>query len=59
MICREHSFNNGLIMRAVGERMVIAPPLVLTHAEAEEIMDKVHRTLDMTLGSLKANGLVA
>ncbi len=58
LICREHSFNNGLIMRAVGERMVIAPPLVLTHAEADEIMDKVHRTLDMTLDSLTANGLV-
>jgi putrescine aminotransferase len=58
LICREHSFNNGLIMRAVGERMVIAPPLVLTHAEADEIMDKVNRTLDMTLDSLTANGLV-
>ncbi|MFN4155862.1 MAG: aspartate aminotransferase family protein [Paracoccaceae bacterium] len=58
MICREHSFNNGLIMRAVGERMVVAPPLVLTHAEADEMVEKAHRILDLTLADLRTQGLV-
>jgi putrescine aminotransferase len=26
MICRGHCFANGLIMRAVGNRMIMAPP---------------------------------
>ena len=31
MICRGYCFENGLIRRAVGDRMIIAPPLVMTH----------------------------
>jgi putrescine aminotransferase len=27
MLCRAHCFREGLIMRAVGDRMIIAPPL--------------------------------
>src|SRR5262249_25879940 len=30
MVCRAHCFGNGLIMRAVGDRMIVAPPLVMT-----------------------------
>lgn len=33
MLCRGHCFGNGLIMRAVGDRMIIAPPLVITRAD--------------------------
>ncbi|MDH5540421.1 MAG: aspartate aminotransferase family protein, partial [Rhizobacter sp.] len=29
MLCRNHCFGNGVIMRAVGDRMIIAPPLVI------------------------------
>ena len=29
MVCRGHCFREGVIMRAVGDRMIIAPPLVL------------------------------
>ena len=32
MLCREHCFRNGLVMRAVGDTMIIAPPLVITPA---------------------------
>lgn len=56
MQCREHSFNNGLIMRAVGDRMVIAPPLVLTHGEADELIEKAVLTLDMTHADLRKAG---
>ncbi len=38
MVCRGHCFGNGLIMRAVGDRMIIAPPLVITHAQIDEMV---------------------
>jgi len=51
-ICREHCFNNGLIIRAVGSRMVMSPPLVITHAEVDELCEKAKLCLDLTLESL-------
>jgi putrescine aminotransferase len=53
MICRSHCFGNGLIMRAVGERMIIAPPLVITRAQIDELMGLIHRCLDLTLHEVK------
>ncbi len=57
LICRDHSFNNGLIMRAVGDTMVVAPPFVLSHAEADELIAMARRTLDMTLDDVRRRGL--
>lgn len=54
--CRAHCFANGLIMRAVGDRMIIAPPLTMTHAQIDELMDLIHKVLDLTLAELKAEG---
>ncbi|OOV87883.1 aspartate aminotransferase family protein [Oceanospirillum linum] len=51
-ICREHCFNNGLIIRAVGSRMVMSPPLVITHAEVDELCEKTKYCLDLTLESI-------
>jgi putrescine aminotransferase len=48
MICRGHCFDNGLIMRAVGDTMIIAPPLVISKAEIDELLDKARRCLDLT-----------
>ncbi len=58
MICRGHCFANGLVMRAVGDRMIIAPPLVITRAQVDELMGLIHRCLDLTLAELKARGLM-
>jgi putrescine---pyruvate transaminase len=49
MVCRSHCFGNGLIMRAVGDRMIIAPPLVITRAQVDEMMALIRRCLDLTL----------
>lgn len=59
MKCRAHCFRNGLIMRAVGDRMIIAPPLVMTRAQVDEMMDLIHRCLDATLEELRAEGQLA
>ena len=56
MICRGHCFKNGLIMRAVGDRMIIAPPLTMTHAQIDEMVGLIRQCLDATLADLQAAG---
>ena len=56
MVCRGHCFANGLIMRAVGDRMIIAPPLVITRAQIDEMMALIRRCLDLTLADAQRNG---
>lgn len=56
MLCRGHCFGNGLIMRAVGDRMIIAPPLVITRAQIDEMMALIRRCLDLTLADVRAKG---
>jgi putrescine aminotransferase len=58
MICRGHMFDNGVIMRAVGERMIIAPPLVMTRAEIDEMVRRIRAALDDTLAEVQKRGLV-
>ena len=57
MICRGHCFANGLIMRAVGDRMIIAPPLTMTHAQIDEMMALILRCLNLTMADLEQKGL--
>jgi putrescine aminotransferase len=56
MVCRGHCFGNGLIMRAVGDRMIIAPPLVITRAQIDELVGLIRKCLDLTLADLKERG---
>ena len=58
MICRSHCFANGLIMRAVGDRMIIAPPLVITKVQVDEMVALIHKCLDATLADLKKQGAI-
>jgi putrescine aminotransferase len=45
-------FDNGVIMRAVGDRMIVAPPLVMTGAQIDEMADRIRLCLDLTLADL-------
>ena len=45
--CRDFLVNNGLVMRAVGDTIVVAPPLVLTHAQADQLIQKAWKCLDL------------
>jgi putrescine aminotransferase len=58
MVCRGHCFANGLIMRAVGNRMIIAPPLVITRAQIDELLARIARCLDLTLADARRAGWV-
>jgi putrescine aminotransferase len=39
-------------MRAVGDTIVTAPPLTLTHEEADELVEKAWKCLDLTQQAL-------
>ncbi|NIC43714.1 aspartate aminotransferase family protein [Aquabacterium sp. A08] len=58
MVCRAHCFNNGLVMRAVGDRMIVAPPLCMTRAQVDEMMGLIRLALDLTLAELQARGIL-
>ena len=55
-ICRDTCVENGLVMRAVGDTMIISPPLVITKAEIDELIEKARRSLDETLTAAKVAG---
>lgn len=57
-ICRDIFFKNNLIMRAVGDSMVSAPPLVMTQTEIDEMIALAARCVDHTVDALRARGLV-
>jgi putrescine aminotransferase len=56
MVCRGHCFANGLVMRAVGNRMIVAPPLVITRAQIDEMVGLIRRCLDLTLLDAQRQG---
>ncbi|MEA3291105.1 MAG: aspartate aminotransferase family protein [Pseudomonadota bacterium] len=51
-LCRDICYDNGLVMRAVRDTMIVAPPLVITKAQIDELMEKVLRSLEMTQAAL-------
>jgi len=54
LICRDRCFANDLVMRHVGDRMIVSPPLVMTEADMEELVTKARKALDETYRELKA-----
>lgn len=58
MVCRGYMFDNGMIMRAVGDRMIIAPPLVMTVAQIDEMVTLIRKCLDLTYADVKERGWV-
>ncbi|MFN2167968.1 MAG: aspartate aminotransferase family protein, partial [Anaerolineae bacterium] len=52
--CRDICVDNGLVMRAVGDTMIVSPPLVVTHEHIDELVEKAWKSLDLTAESLEA-----
>ena len=59
MICRGFCFREGVIMRAVGDRMIIAPPLIISKAEIDALIALIRRCLDLTFEELKRVKILA
>lgn len=58
LICREHCFANNVIIRHVGDAMIISPPLTLTREEVDLLIERATKALDATLDQLSADGLL-
>ncbi|MFP4327198.1 MAG: aspartate aminotransferase family protein [Paracoccaceae bacterium] len=58
-ICRERCFANNLVMRHVGDRMIISPPLVISEEEIDLLIERARTALDETLAELRRQGLMA
>jgi adenosylmethionine-8-amino-7-oxononanoate aminotransferase len=46
--CRTHGFEEGVIIRSTLGRMIMAPALVITRPEIDELIDKTKRAVDRT-----------
>jgi len=57
-ICRDFCFQNGLIMRAVRDTLIISPPLVISREQVDELAEKAWRCLDLTLERCRADGRI-
>ncbi|MEQ9146158.1 MAG: aspartate aminotransferase family protein [Parvibaculaceae bacterium] len=53
-VCRNHCFENGLIMRAIGDTMVLSPPLSINTGELDELFSLARKALDLTARELGA-----
>jgi len=57
-ICRERCFANNLVMRHVGDRMIVSPPLVITKDEIDTLAERAWASLDQAAARLKEDGLM-
>ena len=48
IICRDFCFENNLVMRAVGDAMIISPPLIVQPAEIDIFIERAWQCLDLT-----------
>ena len=51
-LCRDRCVENGLVMRAIRDGMVLSPPLVVTEAEIDEIVAVARLSLDETAATI-------
>ncbi|EEX92767.1 putative aminotransferase [Vibrio orientalis CIP 102891 = ATCC 33934] len=52
--CREHCFNAGVVLRAVGDSMICSPPLIISKDEIDQLVTKAKQALDNTLADVKS-----
>jgi len=57
-ICRDRCFANNVIMRSVGDRMIISPPLTMTCDEIDILIARATKSLDEAYEIVKADGLL-
>ena len=57
-ICRDRCFANNIIMRSVVDRMIISPPLSITCAEIDILIERARKSLDECYEILKADDLL-
>jgi len=58
-LCRDLALANGLILRATNDAMLLSPPLVISRAEIDELVEKAWKTLDQTAATLGGKSAAA
>ena len=58
LIARDRCFANNLVMRHVGDRMIISPPLVMTPDHIDTLIARATKALDETYAIVKERGLL-
>ena len=53
-IVRDECIRRGLMVRAIRDSIVMSPPLVITHAEIDRVVDTIAAALDATADTLAA-----
>ena len=53
-IVRDACIARGLMVRAIRDSIVMSPPLVITHAEIDQLVDTIVAALDASAGALAA-----
>jgi len=48
LICRDHCFANGVVLRATRDTMLVSPPLVMSRGQIDELVEGARRCLDLT-----------
>ena len=51
-LCRDLCVANGLVMRAVGDTMIMSPPLIISRSEIDELVEKAWTVLDQVAEQL-------
>lgn len=57
LICRERCFANNLVMRHVGDRMIVSPPLIITESEIDLLIERAWKSIDEAYEQVKSQGL--
>ena len=52
-VFRDAAIDNGVCLRASGDTIICAPPFTLSHAEADELIDKAGQALEQTREALE------
>jgi putrescine aminotransferase len=55
-ICRDFAYQRGLVLRATGSTMLTAPPYILSHEEADILVERAAAALDDAVVELKHRG---
>lgn len=56
-VCRDIATEQGLVMRSVGDALIVCPPLIITTEQIDDLIDAARHTLDAAAKHLGIPGL--
>lgn len=52
VVVRDHAIDNGMMLRATGDTMILSPPLIWTRETIDLCCDRIGKALDLAAGDL-------